>query len=213
MRENTGPRQLTIKTASDLSGARVSLVIADSGSGIPPAVRARIFEPFFTTKPVGQGTGLGLSLCRGIVESHGGSIEVESEVGKGTILTIMLPITAPERAPEARVLDPIASRLPKRILIVDDEPDVTDLLADILAGDGHQVDKAGNGAIALQKLMKTPYDVILSDLRMPELDGPGLHRVVQRRDAGLARRFVFISGDTRSRCRRSPRRRSRRQRS
>ncbi len=196
MREKSELRVLTIKTASDPSRSWVSLSIADTGLGIPPAVRARIFEPFFTTKPAGQGTGLGLSLCQGIVEAHGGSIGVESEVGKGTAFTIHLPVTAPERPPEAKVPEAVDSSIAKRILIVDDEPDVTDLLADILAVDGHRVDKACNGAIALQKLRERPYDVILSDLRMPELDGPGLHDEAGRLHGSLAQRFIFITGDT-----------------
>ena len=196
MRDKSELRVLTIKTESDPSKSRVSLSIADTGPGIPPAVRARIFEPFFTTKPAGQGTGLGLSLCQGIVEAHGGSIEVESEVGMGTVFTIQLPVTTPERPPEVKVPEVADSSIAKRILIVDDEPDVADLLADILAGDGHRVDKACNGAIALQKLREGPYDVILSDLRMPELDGPGLHDEAGRLDGGLAQRFIFITGDT-----------------
>jgi len=196
MREKSELRVLTIKTESDPSKSRVSLSIADTGPGIPPAVRARIFEPFFTTKPAGQGTGLGLSLCQGIVEAHGGSIEVESEMGMGTVFTIQLPVTTPDRPPEAKAPVVVGSSIAKQILIVDDEPDVTDLLADILAGDGHRVDKAGNGAIALQKLRERPYDVILSDLRMPELDGPGLHDEAGRLDGGLAQRFIFITGDT-----------------
>ena len=196
MREKSELRVLTVKTASDPSRSRVSLSITDTGLGIPPAVRARIFEPFFTTKPAGQGTGLGLSLCQGIVEAHGGSIGVESEVGMGTVFTIQLPVTASEPPPEAKVPETVDSSVAKRILIVDDEPDVTDLLADILAVDGHRVDKAGNGAIALQKLREGTYDVILSDLRMPELDGPGLHDEVERLDGSLAQRFIFITGDT-----------------
>jgi two-component system NtrC family sensor kinase len=196
MRDKSELRVLTIKTESDPSKSRVSLSIADTGPGIPPAVRARIFEPFFTTKPAGQGTGLGLSLCQGIVEAHGGSIEVESEMGMGTVFTIQLPVTTPDRPPEAKVPEVVDSSIAKRILIVDDEPDVADLLADILAGDGHRVDKACNGAIALQKLRERPYDVILSDLRMPELDGPGLHDEAGRLDGSLAQRFIFITGDT-----------------
>src|SRR5213080_3284264 len=196
MRGVTSARRLTLTTRFDRERDRVWLEVGDTGSGIPPEIRARIFEPFFTTKPSGQGTGLGLSLCHGIVEEHGGRIEVESEVGRGTVFVIRLPVTTPERPPEAKAPEVVDTSIAKRILIVDDEPDVTDLLADILAIDGHRVDKACNGAIALQKLRERPYDVILSDLRMPELDGPGLHDEVGRLDGGLAQRFIFITGDT-----------------
>src|SRR5207237_4329645 len=92
MRGSGSPRRLTITTGRDRTGQQVRLAIADTGPGIPAAIRAKIFEPFFTTKPPGEGTGLGLSLCRGIVEEHGGTIGVESEPGQGTTFLIRLPV-------------------------------------------------------------------------------------------------------------------------
>jgi histidine kinase/DNA gyrase B/HSP90-like ATPase len=106
----------------------------------------RMFEPFFTTKPLGQGTGLGLSLCRGIVEAHGGRIEVESEAGHGAAFTVTLPVTVPPE--EARKIgEPAAAPLTPRktFLVVDDESDVVDVLADILTSDGHDVETAIDG--------------------------------------------------------------------
>jgi len=85
-------RMISITTRSERARAQVRLEISDTGSGIPADIQAKIFEPFFTTKPVGQGTGLGLSLCRGIVEEHGGTIGVQSEPGRGTTFQIMLPV-------------------------------------------------------------------------------------------------------------------------
>jgi signal transduction histidine kinase len=91
MRETSGPRRLTVDTRSDAARGGVRIIIADKGPGIPADVQARIFEPFFTTKPEGQGTGLGLPLCRGIIESHGGAIRVESVPGRGATFVIELP--------------------------------------------------------------------------------------------------------------------------
>src|SRR5438445_12736830 len=123
--------------------------VADTGPGVPPELMARMFGPFFTRKPVGEGTGLGLSLCRGIVESHEGSIRVESEVGRGTVFTIELPVssTAIESAgPDAGSDLTIRQQ---KVLVVDDDSAVATLLAEILTTDGHQVQTALNAAPAL----------------------------------------------------------------
>lgn len=197
MRGSAPPCRLTITTRFDPTGARVSLEIADTGPGIPPEIRARVFEPFFTTKPPGQGTGLGLSLCRGIVEGHDGTIRVEERAGPGAVFRIELPVQAPLRAEaEPRVPEAPAAIRGRRILVVDDEPDVAAVLADLLATDGHTVDTASDGVAALEKLGERVYDLILSDLKMPQLDGPGLFREVERRHPALRRRFVFLTGDT-----------------
>jgi CheY-like chemotaxis protein len=170
--------------------------VADTGSGIPPEIATRIFEPFFTTKPLGTGTGLGLSLCKGIVERHGGTIWVESPPGQGAIFRIALPVEAsPVTAPVSHLAE---TPLPVRgvaILVVDDEPEVAGVLAEMLSLDGHQVDIATNGAMALDKLQEQSYDLILSDLRMPELDGPGLYRELASRHPRLLRHIIFLTGD------------------
>ena len=164
--------------------------------GAGPA-RSGIFEPFFTTKPPGQGTGLGLSLCRGIVEGHGGFIRVESRVGHGTVFAIDFPRGEPagtvsEPAPGA------AAAAPQRctILVVDDEPDVGDLLAEVLRVDGHSVDVVASGTSALARVQHETYDVVFSDIKMPGLDGPALREVLELEHPGLARRMVFVTGDT-----------------
>ncbi len=196
MREAGPPRQLTLTTGTDAARNRVILAVADSGPGIPFEVQARIFEPFFTTKPLGQGTGLGLSLCLGIIETHGGTMRVESQPGRGTVFVVELPVDRRGAEPAVETSEPIRSVEGKRVLVVDDEPEISSLLVDALGVDGHQVETAANGAVALQMLQAGPYDVIVSDLRMPELDGPGLYREVERRYPELAKRFIFLSGDT-----------------
>jgi CheY-like chemotaxis protein len=155
----------------------------------------RIFEPFFTTKPVGEGTGLGLSLCQGIVEGHGGSIRVDSEVGGGAVFKIELPVSPAaleSTGLEAGSVPPITQ---KKVLVVEDDPAVAAYLADILLLDGHLVDTAPNAVTALERLDDRSYDIVISDIRMPKLDGPGLYREVELRRSGWRPPFVFVTGD------------------
>jgi CheY-like chemotaxis protein len=185
--------RLTIR--SELHGERAVFEVEDTGEGIPADIRARIFEPFFTTKPVGKGTGLGLALCHGIITSHGGAIAVESEVGKGTVFRIDLPAAASE-PPSRDVLHPERARVtPKRILVVDDEPEVASGLLDILTLEGHRVDVASGGETALRLADMASYDLVMSDMRMPEMDGPTLYRQLVAHHPSLAHRFIFLTGD------------------
>jgi PAS domain S-box-containing protein len=196
MRETAGERRLTFVTRLDPAGRRARLGVSDTGPGIPPEILSRVFEPFFTTKPPGQGTGLGLSLCQGIVEAHGGTIVVETERERGVTFWVELPLG--ETGEAAAGSPPMAERPlgPLSLLVVDDEPDVAAVLADMLTGDGHQVETAPNGRRALEKIREGEFDLIISDLRMPELDGPGLWQEIQHLRPDLMSRVVFITGDT-----------------
>jgi signal transduction histidine kinase/ActR/RegA family two-component response regulator len=197
MREVATPRALTLVTRADPARRRVLLEVSDTGPGIPSEIQRRIFEPFFTTKPPGQGTGLGLSLCQGIVENHGGSIRVESRPGHGATFIVELPVRArPAGVPQAPSAEALPPTPGKAILVVDDEPEVADVLAEMLVADGHRVTRAANGALALDALRRGTCDVILSDIRMPVLDGPGLYRELERQYPQLVRRFAFVTGDT-----------------
>ncbi|HEY7496198.1 MAG TPA: ATP-binding protein, partial [Candidatus Tectomicrobia bacterium] len=199
LREVQAPRQVTLTTRCDAARTRVTLEVVDNGPGIPPALRTRIFEPFFTTKPPGMGTGLGLSLCQSILEGHGGTIRVASQPGQSTIFQVELPVgdvpmttsPAPEEELDQRVRG-------QTILVVDDEPSVIRGLSRLLRRDGHIVDTAPNGRMALARLQERAYDLILSDLRMPELDGSGLYQALEQYPE-LRQRFVFLTGDTVSR--------------
>jgi CheY-like chemotaxis protein len=173
------------------------LAVADTGPGIPPALQARIFEPFFTTKPPGVGTGLGLPLCRGIIEEHGGTLRVTSHPGQGTTFHVELPMGAVlARMPD----QPGATNKPAvrscTMLLVEDEPGIATALARLLRRDGHTVDLAANGRLALAKLQERDYDLLLSDVRMPELDGPGLYRILAQQQPHLCKRVIFLTGDT-----------------
>lgn len=189
-------RQVTLTTAFDTTLQRVRLEIADTGPGIPPQLQGRIFEPFFTTKPVGVGTGLGLSVCRGIIEGHGGTIRFANRPGSGAVFQIELPaeaVSVPEPASPEEAPAPATTGA---ILIVDDEAGIASGFARLLRRDGHAVDTANNGRQALSMLHTQEYDLILCDLRMPELDGPGLYRAVAHWQPHLLSRFIFLTGDT-----------------
>lgn len=196
MRATPPPRSLAVATRTTADRRGIQLTVTDSGPGIPEEIQGRIFDPFFTTKPIGQGTGLGLSFSFGIITDHGGTIRVENEPGQGARFTIDLPVAAPApeeiRAPESRA---VATLAPQRILVVDDEPEVAGVLSELLESDGHTVDTARNGKEALERIAQRPYDVILSDTKMPTLDGEGLFRELERRHPALRRRLAFITGD------------------
>jgi nitrogen fixation negative regulator NifL len=197
MHGSESTRRLTIRTRYEALGSRVRLDVADTGPGIPAQVLARIFEPFFTTKPVGQGTGLGLPLCQGIIEGHGGTIRVDSKPGHGATFLIELPVV-PGPPGEAGDASGSIRMLPpgRRILIVDDEPDVAGVLGDLLKADGEEIETVPDGRAALEKIQAGAYDLILCDVRMPRLDGPGLYRALEQSNPKLLPRFVFLTGDT-----------------
>ncbi len=188
-----------IAVRSHLRDGTIVLVVQDNGPGIVADALRRIFDPFFTTKQAGEGTGLGLTISYGIIDEHGGRIHAESPPGRGAIFTIELPVVAgkaerPEgEEPEAAGPTPGPRR---RILVVDDEENIRKLLSGILGMDGHAVDTAKNGAQALERLSGKRYDLIITDIKMPEMDGQTLYQRLRDIDSDLARRTVFITGDT-----------------
>jgi signal transduction histidine kinase/CheY-like chemotaxis protein len=197
LRDVTAPRQLTLTTGYDPVRRWITLKVTDTGLGMSPAIQARIFEPFFTTKAPGIGTGLGLPLCRSILENHGGTLRCTSAPGQGTTFQIELPVRSiPETASAATTEESAPPPDPSVILLVDDEPSITNALTRLLRRDGHTVDTATNGRLALLKLQERAYDLILSDLRMPELDGPGLYRALAALYPQLRQRFILLTGDT-----------------
>ena len=199
----TGDR-IRITTSARAVGDATWVVarVADNGPGIPAAVLPRVFEPFFTTKKVGEGTGLGLSVSYGIVEHHGGRLSVESEPGR-TVFTLELPAVA-ARDPGALAEPALAGgtgRVPalgigRRVLVVDDEPAIVELVTTVLDRQGWRVDVAPGGRAALERLRQARYDLVLSDVRMPEGDGTDFYRAAVAQQQDLARRFLFITGDT-----------------
>jgi CheY-like chemotaxis protein len=194
MRHSPQPRWISFTANHDASRGRIRLEVTDTGPGIAQALQAKVFEPFFTTKPTGEGTGLGLALCRSTIEEHGGTIELHSKPGSGSRFSIELPVRSAAAA-GAKTPPALAPLSPKAILVVDDEPDLAAILAEVLERDGHKVGVATNGAMALEMLEKDSYDLLVSDVRMPVLDGEGLYLEVERRFPALCGRTIFLTGD------------------
>ncbi len=183
-----GALALSTRVLEEDAGTWTVVEVEDTGEGMPEVVRARIFDPFFTTKGV-RGVGLGLSVVYGIVQRHGGRIEVESIEGQGTTMRVVLPAceaSAAGETPCAEVVPPIlagiAASSPLRILVVDDEPSVRTLLADLLRTVGHEAVEVASGAEALERLnTDDAFDLVMTDLGMPELTGWDVARAVNER--------------------------------
>jgi CheY-like chemotaxis protein len=137
-------------------------------------------------------------LCQGIIEGHGGTISVNSAPGQGARFLIELPAgVRPEITPDlAGTHEALPAVSSSTILLVDDESSIATALLRLLRRDGHTVDTVVNGRQALAQLQECTYDLILSDVRMPELDGPGLYRALEQQAPQLCRRFIFLTGDT-----------------
>lgn len=176
---------------------RVWLRVRDNGPGIAAELRERIFEPFFTTKVEGVGTGLGLAVSRAIARDHGGELNIQDDGGDGACFVLQLPVSGEREAHETEPA-PLTEtdEVHARLLVVDDEPEIAELIGEMLGGAGYEVMTAESGAVALAMLAEARFDAIVSDLHMPELDGAGLWREVRRTQPALARRMLFVTGDT-----------------
>ena len=174
------------------------LEIRDTGRGIPSESLAQIFDPFYTTKAPGEGAGLGLTIILSLVRKAGGDIQVESRLGEGTTFKIWLPFYA--SVPEGRAKDRPISDIEgqevssKKILIVEDEPHIREMLAEMLEGQGFVVNVAENGEEALKWLKDHNYevDLVITDVVMPKMDGVELYRLVQKEAPHV--KILFISG-------------------
>jgi PAS domain S-box-containing protein len=198
--EAGAPRQNLVRVATvDLEDGRVEVAITDTGSGMPEHVRKRIFEPFFTTKPVGEGTGIGLAISSDIVASFGGEILVESQVGRGTTFRVRLR-QANEDPPSrpARVIHDDDSilrareSLCMRVLVVDDEPLIREMVCDALSQ--HDVTAVSTGREALAEILDKDWDLVLCDMILPELSGLDLYRELEQRRPAVLDKLVFMTG-------------------
>ncbi|MEZ4387070.1 MAG: ATP-binding protein [Candidatus Krumholzibacteriia bacterium] len=187
--DDAGDITITV-TAAD---GRARLSVADTGRGISPEVRTRIFEPFFTTKDVGAGTGLGLATVFGIVEQHGGEIEVESEPGRGACFTVTLPLSRAAASDEPAAPDAVVRGGHETILVAEDEDTLRALTARVLQQSGYQVLLAADGEEAVRLQGENPdIDLAVLDVMMPRLGGRGAARAIHDRHPNLP--VIFISG-------------------
>ncbi|MEM1077235.1 MAG: PAS-domain containing protein [Pseudomonadota bacterium] len=181
-----------ITLRSRVLGAKVRIEIADNGHGIPDEIQSRIFEPFFTTKDVGEGTGIGLAFSHRIVQSHEGALTVRSKIGKGTQFFVTLPCSRVVPRPMPVAPSVIGVR---RILVVDDEDVVAQLIGDMLTEEGFSVTTTTDPRAALRMAEAEPFDAILSDFKMPEMNGETFFRALEAIAPENARRTGFITGD------------------
>ncbi len=205
------PGEIVITTRWQGEPDRILVEVADNGSGLREEDLPRVFDPFFTTRDVGQGTGLGVSVCYGIVREHGGQITVRNAELGGAVFTIELPVMAESLATAAHPRPVVSSpsfalaqppdddlvRDPRKrkALVVDDEESNAALVRRVLAGAGYDIESTTLSRRALVMIERTAYDSVICDVKMPELSGQELYgRVCQIRPE-MARRFIFITGD------------------
>jgi two-component system cell cycle sensor histidine kinase/response regulator CckA len=189
---NMSQNEVSITVSSDAEG-RVVIAVKDSGAGMSPEVLAHIFEPFFTTKDIGVGTGLGLSICHGIVTSLGGELQAESQIGHGSTFRVILSASVDERAAPVESVPRFSQRQHARILVVDDESSVQRTMRRVL--ETHEVVAAASGRQALEILRQgESFDLIFSDMMMPDMTGMEFYEVLLQTFPDLARRVVFVSG-------------------
>ena len=192
---------IRIRTALDDGVLRV--VLHDNGPGIAPENITKIFNPFFTTKEVGKGTGLGLSLCYGIIRAHGGLIEIQSEPGDGAQFIIELPANGAQAvaANDTKFIsknEEVAFGNGRRVLVVDDEEGILEMLSELLSQLGFKVDTANNGESALQRSSANRYEAVFCDWKMPGLSGQQVYERMRVTEPATAERMIFVTGDVAS---------------
>ena len=183
--------------AGPVSGERaVVFDVADNGPGVDESIRSRVFEPFVTTKPVGQGAGLSLAISYGIVARHHGSLQFSSEPGHGTTFRVALPVRQPESVAAAPEPAAPAQASHRNVLVVDDEPAILDMIRRVLARRGYQVTGISSAQQALALLQQQAYDVVLCDIKMPDMDGMAFYTQFQATALEHQPRVVIMTGDT-----------------
>jgi hypothetical protein len=178
-----------------LPGFFVRLRVSDTGTGIPPEVLDKIFEPFFTTKEQGKGTGLGLSTVLGIVKSHGGFVQVQTEVNRGTTFLVYLPAQeGAQNVPAETAIIPLPSGNGELLLAVDDEAAVLTMTKETLETFGYRVITARDGAEAVSMFAAHQGEIkgVLTDMLMPHMDGPSTIRVLKSLDPSV--KIIAASG-------------------
>jgi signal transduction histidine kinase/ActR/RegA family two-component response regulator len=190
-----------IRITTEACGHNVRVEFQDNGPGIPEANLSKVFDPFFTTKEIGKGTGLGLSLCYGIVKEHHGSITVSSRPGEGATFVIELPLardaaqTEEAPGPTAAPASAATEGAGRRVLVIDDEDAILEMVQEMLGVRGYQVDVARDGESALRRIEQSRYDLALCDWKMPGLNGRQVYERLRVSNPVLAERMIFVTGD------------------
>ena len=201
MAASPAPRTLRITTRMKTPAALL-ISMEDSGPGVPPELQSRIFEPFFTTKPDGAGTGLGLSIAHSIMAEHHGRILCDRSTLGGAAFHLEFPIVSvaaaapvPQNTPLPAPPPAPAAPVSARVLVLDDEPSIAELLAEMLEALGHQAVVCLTPPAALEMLQTRPFDLVISDFRMPVMNGEAFYQALAKINPGLAQRVIFLTGD------------------
>jgi two-component system NtrC family sensor kinase len=194
------PRRIWVSTGADDAARgddrQVWVRVADSGHGVPQSLHDRLFEPFVTGKPEGRSVGLGLAVSRSLARAHGGDLVLETKAPlQGACFLFTLPASS-AALPTPGAKDEAAVVTTGRVLVVDDEPEVAAFMRDALESSGFEVASAESAAVALELLESVAFDAVVSDMRMPDMDGTALWRAVCERHPRLGRRMLFVTGDT-----------------
>ncbi|WP_170410266.1 hybrid sensor histidine kinase/response regulator [Ruegeria atlantica] len=187
--------RILVRSYHDADENRTVVEIRDNGPGIPADIQNRVFEPFFTTKEVGEGTGVGLAFSHKIIEGHEGELSLRSAPGEGTSFYVKLDSVADDNTQNE--LDRLAPRPSKALscLVVDDEAGVARLLSDLLTDEGHSVEMTTTPRQALHMAEAREFDIILSDFKMPDMDGEAFYEALRLISPRNADRVGFITGD------------------
>ncbi|MGA0613983.1 PAS domain S-box protein [Paracoccus sp. KR1-242] len=186
------PLPRLIRVTARGEGGQIIIRFEDNGPGIAKDLAGRVFDPYFTTKAVDVGTGIGLSISRSVIESHGGSIALTRGSLPGACLQVVLPCA--DGVPQAQPVQPATGGRAMTVLVVDDEPDVGASLAELIAREGHATQCTTSPQEALAMLGKTRFDAMFTDLRMPGMDGADLARQALLLQPGLKGRIVAVTG-------------------
>ncbi len=187
---------LRITCRSSPHGDKVILDVCDNGPGVPFEIRQRIFEPFFTTRETGVGTGVGLAFCHRIITAHDGTLTLHDAPGGGAIFRITLPSVSAHEVSQDILVDPAPPEgRNRRILVLDDEEVLGQMLNSILSEAGYRVEVFTKAEDAVRRCAETTFDIILSDIRMPGMDGQAFQRALGTVAPQQADRLIFLTGD------------------
>ncbi len=184
-----------IAVRTEMRDGEALVFFENDGPPIPPDVMSRLFDPFFTTKGVGEGTGLGLSISYGIVKDHGGRVWAENIGESGVRFVVALPLDGSEISPNQTVKKPAGREFSGLcVLVVEDEREVREWLLTLLRTNGAVVHSSENGKEAIEQARANDYDLIISDLKMPEMDGFKVGEWLREHRPEQFRRFMLITG-------------------